>query len=109
MALKEKKKLDQKSEDVLKKLDKINEEDEKKNKKAKDKKDDKKKSDVKKDKKPVVRKESWWAGVKQEFKNVRWPNKKEMVKYSIATITFIVFFALFFFAIEMIVWLIERA
>lgn len=105
MALKEKKKLDRKSEDVLKELDKITKEDEKKNKK----KDEKKKNDVKKDKKPAVRKESWWAGVKQEFKNVRWPNKKEMIKYSIATITFIVFFALFFFAIEMIVWLIERA
>lgn len=105
MALKEKKKLDQKSEDVLKELDKITKEDEKKNKK----KVEKKKNNVKKDKKPVVRKESWWAGVKQEFKNVRWPNKKEMIKYSIATITFIVFFALFFFAIEMIVWLIERA
>lgn len=103
MALKEKKKLDRKSEDVLKELDKITKEDENK------KKVEKKKSNVKKDKKPVVRKESWWAGVKQEFKNVRWPNKKEMIKYSIATITFIVFFALFFFAIEMIVWLIERA
>ncbi len=105
MALKEKKKLDQKSEDVLKELDKIAKEDEKKNKK----KNKKKKNDAKKNKKPVVKKESWWAGVKQEFKNVRWPNKKEMVKYSVATITFIVFFALFFFAIEMIVWLIERA
>lgn len=49
------------------------------------------------------------VGVKKEMKKVRWPNKKEMIKYSIATITFIVFFALFFFAIEMIVWLIERA
>ncbi len=103
MALKEKKKLDRKSEDVLKELDKITKEDENK------KKVEKKKNNVKKEKKPVARKESWWAGVKQEFKNVRWPNKKEMIKYSIATITFIVFFALFFFAIEMIVWLIERA
>lgn len=105
MALKEKKKLDRKSEDVLKELDKITKEDDKKSKK----KDDKKKNSVKKDKKPAVKKESWWSGVKQEFKNVRWPNKKEMVKYSIATITFIIFFAFFFFGIEMIVWLIERA
>ena len=34
--------------------------------------------------------------VKHELKKVKWPSKKGMVTYSIATISFIVFFALFF-------------
>lgn len=50
----------------------------------------------KKVKKEKVKKESFLTGVKKEMKKVRWPLKKEMVKYSIATLSFIVFFALFF-------------
>ena len=34
--------------------------------------------------------------VKHELKKVKWPNKKSMVTYSVATISFIIFFALFF-------------
>ena len=34
--------------------------------------------------------------VKHELKKVKWPNKKNMILYSVATISFIVFFALFF-------------
>ena len=34
--------------------------------------------------------------VKKEMTKVRWPNKKEMITYSIATICFVLFFALFF-------------
>lgn len=36
------------------------------------------------------------SGVKKEMAKVRWPNKKEMVTYSIATISFIAIFTLFF-------------
>ena len=36
------------------------------------------------------------VSVRREMKNVRWPNKKEMVTYSIATIMFVVFFGIFF-------------
>lgn len=39
---------------------------------------------------------SFLVDVKKELKKVRWPNKKEMATYSFATISFIVFFALFF-------------
>lgn len=38
----------------------------------------------------------FFISVKNEMKKVRWPNKKEMVAYSAATISFIVVFALFF-------------
>ncbi|HHU54221.1 MAG TPA: preprotein translocase subunit SecE [Mollicutes bacterium] len=40
--------------------------------------------------------------VKKEMKKVRWPNKKEMISYSIATISFVIIFA-FFFALTDIV------
>ncbi len=38
----------------------------------------------------------FFISVKNEMKKVRWPNRKEMVKYSTATISLIVLFALFF-------------
>jgi len=38
----------------------------------------------------------FFVSVKREMKNVRWPNKKELITYSIATISFVVFFCLFF-------------
>ena len=53
-----------------------------------------KKDTKKKEKK--VKKESFFKSVKNEMGKVRWPLKKEMVKYSIATLSFIIFFALFF-------------
>ena len=55
------------------------------------------KKDDKKDKKTKkVKKESFFKGVKKEMDKVRWPLKKEMIKYSIATLSFIIFFGLFF-------------
>ena len=102
MAQKEKKKNDKRSEELAKELEKVEKEVEKK-----DKKDNKKKNDKKQEKKSPVKKESWWQGVKSEFKKVRWPSKKEMVKYSIATISFIIFFALFFSLIEVIAYFIK--
>ena len=46
--------------------------------------------------KKVEKKESFLDGVKKEMKNVRWPLKKEMAKYSVAALSFIVFFGLYF-------------
>lgn len=51
---------------------------------------------VKNTKNAKAKKESFFIGVKKEMGKVRWPLKKEMIKYSIATISFIIFFALFF-------------
>ncbi len=42
---------------------------------------------------PII---NFMLDVKKELKKVRWPNRKEMVTYSLATITFVIFFALFF-------------
>ena len=54
----------------------------------------------------VVEKKSLFArfmtfchGVKSEFKKVHWTNKKDMVKYSIATIITIIFLVSKFFSI----------
>ena len=39
--------------------------------------------------------------VKKELGKVKWPSKKDMVKYSIATICFVIFFAVFFYLIDL--------
>ena len=38
----------------------------------------------------------FFVSVKEEMKKVKWPTKKEMIKYSAATLSFIIVFALFF-------------
>ena len=45
-------------------------------------------------------KNSYFKEIKSEMKKVKWPTKKEMVKYSISTIGFVIIFALYFFGIE---------
>jgi preprotein translocase subunit SecE len=77
---------------------------------AKEKKVKEKKTE-KNNKKPVekkVKKEGFFKSIKSEFKKIRWPNKKEMIKYSIATIVFILFFGVFFYLIEVMMWAINR-
>ena len=43
-----------------------------------------------------TKKEFFFKSTVNEMKKVRWPLKKEMFKYSVATLSFIIFFALFF-------------
>ena len=58
---------------------------------------------TKKGKKGFFKKISdWCKSVVKEVSKVKWPSKKEMLKYSIATIAFVIFFALFFYAIELL-------
>ena len=48
----------------------------------------------------------YFCGVKKEISRVRWLSKKNLVKFSIATISFVVFFSLYFYAIDYITaWL----
>ena len=35
----------------------------------------------------------FFSEVKKELSKVKWPNRKDMTKYSSATITFVIFFA----------------
>lgn len=50
--------------------------------------------------------EGFFKGVRRELGHVVWPSGKELVKFSLATIGFIIFFALFFWVIEIVfAWL----
>ena len=69
------------------------------------KKDEKNKKDNKKTK---SKKKHFLGEVRSEMAKVKWPSKKDMVKYSIATIIFVVFFALFFYAIDLIIALLKE-
>lgn len=53
-----------------------------------------------KNKKKEVKKESFFKQVKKELKKVSWPSKKNMVKFSVTTICFILFFSIFFFGLD---------
>lgn len=77
---------------------------------SKEKETDKKKTEqkqvkkvAKKQPKKKERQESFFTGVRKEMKKVRWPLKKEMIKYSVATLSFIIFFALFFGLADLII------
>lgn len=50
----------------------------------------------------------FFVNVKKEMKKVRWPKKKEMVKFSVATITVICFFMLFFTFMDGILGMIVK-
>ena len=54
------------------------------------------KKDVKK-----VKKDSLFVAIKKEMQKVHFPSKKDMVKYSIATISFVIFFGVYFYLIQL--------
>ena len=89
--------------DVDTELDKIKNETKKKEKTKEIKKDKKKETKAVK-----VKKNSFMKEVRSEVKKVKWPSKKDMLKYSIATIVFVVFFALFFYAIDLLLALLKE-
>lgn len=73
-----------------------------------------KKDNVKKEEKNTKEKKGiitrfriFCGGVKNEFHRIHWPDKKSMVKYSIATIFFIIFCSLFFYLIDIIFALVQ--
>ena len=43
------------------------------------------------------------SNLKKEMKKVKWPTKKDMVKYSVATLSIIFFFFLFFVASDFVI------
>ncbi len=50
---------------------------------------------------------NYFSGVKKEMSRVRWTNKKDLLKYSVAAVGFVLFFALFFYAVDYGVTLIR--
>ena len=64
------------------------------------------KKEPKKIKKQKVAKKSYSAEVKDELKKVNWPSKKDLTKYGIATIIFIIIFGLYFYGLDaLFAWL----
>ena len=84
---------------------------------AKKKEEAKEKETLKVEKKQTKKKEAkesffskianFFRGVKTEGKRIKWPTKKDMLKYSVATIIFIVFCAAFFYVIDVILALLH--
>lgn len=60
------------------------------------------KNEVKEKKGLFTRFRIFCNGVKSEFQKVHWPTKENMIKYSIATVFFILFCGLFFYLIDVI-------
>lgn len=48
-------------------------------------------------------------GVKSEFQKIHWPSRYDLIKYSLATIIFVIILSLFFYAITAIFELIVKA
>lgn len=49
----------------------------------------------------------YFKGVKKEISRIRWTSKKDLLKYSVSTILFMVFFGLFFSLVQVIALLIR--
>lgn len=69
----------------------------------------KKEKNKKKKTKTKVKKESFFVGVRTELSKVKWPTKKEVLKYTFSTIVFIIFLVLFFVLMQLIMSLVKGA
>ena len=49
----------------------------------------------------------YFKGVLKEIKRIRWTTGKELVKYSIAAVAFVIFFGLYFYGIDWIALLVR--
>lgn len=49
----------------------------------------------------------FFKGVSKEVSKVKWPTKKNMFKYSVTTVLFIVFFAVFFLSLDFVIAFIK--
>ncbi len=102
------KKEKQEKYDIEEIAEKINKKDKAKNMEKKTAKKSEKKQKKKEEKQSLwVRFRIFCHGVKSEFLKVHWPSKKDMICYSIATICFMIFCALFFYLINVIFALVQ--
>ncbi len=90
--------IDEELKKVKKTTPKVEEKKEPKEKKKSDTKSKKNKSS--KEKKGIFK---FFNNVNSEVSKVKWPSKKEMIKYSVATISFVLFFGIYFSLINLIV------
>lgn len=68
-----------------------------------------KKNVVKKEKKENIFKKisKYFKGVFKEVKRIRWTSGRELLKYSIATIVFVLFFGIYFYGIDWVALLVR--
>ena len=50
----------------------------------------------------------YFKGVGKEFQRIRWTSGKDLVKYSLCTLGFVVFFGLYFYGIDWISILVRK-
>ena len=74
-----------------------------------DKKNNKKSVVVEKKKKPNIFKRigNYFKGVFKEIKRIKWTSGSDLLKYSVATILFVLFFGIYFYGIDWIALLIR--
>lgn len=68
------------------------------------------KSEIKREKIKLSRigkKDTFASDVRAEMRLVRWPSAKEVFKYSVACLAFVIFFALFFYGIDFLFALVK--
>ena len=51
----------------------------------------------------------YFKGVRKEITRIRWTTGKELVKYSLTTIAFMLFLGLYFYAIDLLISFIRSA
>ena len=51
----------------------------------------------------------YFKGVRKEISRIRWTNKKDLIKYSVSTIVFMISFGVFFYAIDLLVALLRSS
>ena len=51
----------------------------------------------------------YFKGIKKEISRIKWTNKKDLLKYSVSTVVFMLFFGVFFYAIDMLVALLRSS
>lgn len=50
---------------------------------------------------------NYFLGVKKELGRIKWTNSKNLVKYTISTLSFMVFFGIFFTVIDIVISLLR--
>ena len=65
------------------------------------------KKNTKKESKKVVKKDNLFLQIRKEMSKVHFPNKTDMIKYSIATISFVIFFGIYFYLIQLVMAFIK--
>ncbi|ASE57960.1 preprotein translocase subunit SecE [Staphylococcus saprophyticus] len=49
----------------------------------------------------MAKKESFFQGVKSEMEKTSWPTKEELFKYTVIVVATVVFFLVFFYALDL--------